>query len=427
MSQPSRLFAVLSKYGSIVLRARVLFIIVMLCALALKLIGSVVVPASFELQEVFRMATSQGQAGGPWVFVENQMLSLWKMITSSPTLPSSWWSSPPLATSADIKLLLLLLRLPALLFDVAMAGAVYLLAVTMFHSVERARLASLLWFLNPYTFLAVEALGVPDIAAALFTAAACILIIRGRVTLSAVALAIGTALKLYPFLLLPAFLLFKTDTPKTWLGRVALPTLPILGLAGYLLWVMPHGFSIDALTNYTGVTTPLTELFTFVPGSRISLVMMALVGIYFAAYAMARHVRIPVTDLVLSFLLVYFTFSDPYPQYFLWALPFLVLDITQNHRRAILWVLALVFLIGDWFIASGGFLTPSRYSFLLFNVDTFSALNHFLKDTFTRVFIFSFLQAGLFGVTFVYAIVIARGWFLSLLPTGKEKNLAGEQ
>jgi hypothetical protein len=190
---------------------------------------------------------------------------------------------------------------------------------------------------------------------------------------------------------------------------------------------MPGGFSAPALTNYSSVTQSVRELFLQMPGARLSLATMALVVLYFAIYAAARFTNPSISELIMPILLVFFAFSDPFPQYFVWVLPFLALDIAlrgSRSRVALLFTLT-VLLFADWFIASQGFLTPGGYSLLLFplnksNMPSYSVVvSGFLKDPAVMGLVYPLLQAALYATMLVYALEIVRGWFK---PSGLEMN-----
>lgn len=392
----------------------------MTCACAAKIAGSFYVPVSSELQEIFLMAIGQIQGGGPWAYVESLMLSLWQWISASSTTPYGWWQKDPLTISNNIRLLILLMRLPAFVSDLAIAGVLYYAVGALFSkSISRAQLASLLWFLNPYTFFAIEALGVPDVATAFLTVLAALLIARGRVVLSGLVLAVGMGLKLYPILLLPAFLVFGMQKPSRRLVKILLAVLPFVGFIFYLQWLMPGGFSPAALVDYSSVTQSMRELFLHMPGAQLSLSTMALIALYFATYAAAGFAKPAINDLVIPILLVFLAFTDPYPQYYVWVLPFLVLDIAlhRNKLRIGLLFAMMTFLFADWFIWSAGLLTPTGYSLLLVplkggNMPWYSAaISGFLKAPAVTSLLFALIQAGLYAITFIYALEIVRGWF----------------
>jgi hypothetical protein len=376
--------------------------------LALLLLGggtraliSIVVPVSFDLRDIFLMATGQIQLTGPWILVESLMVSVWKLATHTSSIPLGWWNTPPSLMPIDFQLLSLLLRLPALASDLAVAIVLYVM-VARTSSTRNALLASALWFLNPYTFLAVEMLGVPDVAAALLVVLASLLMLHKRNVLSAVAFAGGVALKLFPIFLLPAFLILPSGVRDKGRQYEALwVLLALLGFLGYFVWASPEG--ISALVEYSPVTQPLTALFTALPGTRISIPAIALIIMYSWTYEFGRRQGLLISELLLPILLVYLTFSNPPFQYFVWVLPFLVLDIMLVEGKHVsLFAGLIVILLVDGFFSTQGFLAPNGYSLFLFQPQ-----RQILPGS---SFLLSLLNAALYATTFIYALEIVRGW-----------------
>ena len=398
------------------LRNRNLWLALLVCIAVGKLFLTAVVPPSYDLRDIYFLATTQITVV-PWIFVESAMIGVWKAVAHPNSIPLGWYTTSPFSMPIETRFLLLLLRFPVFASDIACLAILYRV-VSVLWTAERARLASLLWFLNPYTFLAAESLAVPDIAVVFFTLLAFLLMVRGRAVFSSLALGIGVALKLYPILLVPAFLAFAlTDPRHTRWAKAALVLLPLTGLGGYLAWAMPQGLSEGAMLNYDPVSQPMTALFSAIPGSRVSLVAIVLVILYYATFKFAKGKQIPLNSLVSPIFLLTYTFSDPAPQYFLWVIPFLTIDVAFGGRARRAGLTAMLsFVLAVWFMVSAGFLTPSGYSFLLFplqgrNLPEYSvAITTFLNGSFAFLLTLV-LQAALHSTTLVYAIEVFRGWF----------------
>lgn len=396
------------------------FVMLMATVAALKLLLSALIPASSELAAIALDTTIETRkaAGGPWTALDAQIISFWRSLFTGSTV-QNWWQASPITMTMDLRLLSLLIRLPAFALDIAIAVCLYLTA-TKIGSSTQARLASLIWFLNPYVFFAAEILGVPDLAATCLTVIASLLLIFRRTALGALALAAGIWLKLFPILLLLPLVHYLEIHDTRYRSRILLIGFALLGFIAYLSWVFYSGSaSLSALMDYTPVTQPVKVLFEFTPGGRISSATFALVIIYFAVFRFARNSNLHVSDMVLPVLLVYYALSDPLPQYFLWALPFLTLDVVLAKRRhIILLVTMLAVLFGVWFILSSGFATPSGYSLLLVPLNGSDlpwysqAMLSFLQNETTAVLLFPLLSATLFATYLIYALEIVRGWFL---------------
>ena len=402
---------------SVFLRDRTAFLLLMVGTASFKLWLSGFAPATDSLREMLRFVGVSSSLG-PWIALDALIYGLWRSVTLSNATAAIWWATPPTAMSSDLRLLSLLLRLPSFVFDVGIAITLYLL-VRERATTRQARLVSLLWFLNPYGILAIEMLGVPDVAVSFLTVLAVAFFHKKRILLGSVCIAAGIGIKLYPILLLPPILFYcRRELEIQRRSRLALVCLSFLGLAGYLTWVFQLGSAlvIYVLTEYTPVTQPTGALFEYIMATRISPAAVALVLLYFVVWLLGRTHQI--TDLILPVFLVYLTFSNSYPQYYVWAMPFLMLDIVLLKRHHLSLLSALVALVlGSWFISSKGFLTPSGYSLLLIplqgsNLPWYSqAVRSFLESSATNSLLTPLLHAALGATTFIYAIEIIRFWF----------------
>jgi hypothetical protein len=391
----------------------------MIAAAVIKLSAAALVPSSFELQEVILMTVGREGGSGPWVALENEMVLLWMWLTSSVNLPIDWSRAVPFVKpNGEISLLLALTRLPAFLTDVATTVVLYLVVVRSSSSAERARLAALVWFLNPYTIFAIELLAVPDILAAFMTLLATVLVLYKKPVLSALPLAVGIAVKFYPVLLVPVFLIVcLPKVRRKRLFAMAYAVFMSLGLIGYFNWAS-SGLPISALINYSPTVQPMDSIFNTFPGTRISLVTVVLVVTYVATYLSVRRSQLNPAIAVLATILMYFAFSDPYPQYLLWSLPFLVFDLTYSKRHGVLLTALVGLQLADWFFMSDGFLTPSGYSMLLFalkgqNLAPYSlSIGMFLNQF--GDFAVDIASTLLYAISLIYVVDVIRYWFSSI-------------
>ena len=175
---------------------------------AIKLWFSSVTPASFDLQNMTAILNPTFQ-NSPWMILERQIFNSWKLATASTDMDAAkWWLTPPGEMTPDLLLLALLFRLPTFLADIGVSLALYLVTMKATQSTELSRLSCLVWFLNPYSFLAAELLGVPDIAVAFLTVLTMLFLRFRRILPAGLCLALAIGLKLYPILLVPVMVLF---------------------------------------------------------------------------------------------------------------------------------------------------------------------------------------------------------------------------
>jgi hypothetical protein len=386
-------------------------------AAVVKALVSLVAPASYPLKDI--VAWIEGSVAlGPWIALDAQIYQFWRSLTMSSVPAATWWLTPPSAMPSDLQLLSFLLRLPSLVLDACVVIALYIL-VAKYGSSRQARFASLLWFLNPYTVLAVEMLAVPDIASTFLTVLSVVFLYRQRAVAASLFLAAGIAIKLYPILLLPPILVYcRSRLRISRRSELALVCVSMLGLAGYLLWDFQLGarLVVYVLTEYTPLTQPMSALFEHIVATSISPVAVALIVLYFSIWLLGKQASI--SDTILPTFLIYYVFSDPYPQYYVWALPFMILDIALLRRRHLVILILFLTAIGaDWFLSSAGFLTPSGYSLLLFplsgqNLPWYSqAVGSFLRSSATSVLLVPLLYSGMAALTFIYALEVIHQWF----------------
>jgi len=411
----------------LLIRSKRVFLATVVAISTLKLLLSALVPASYDLRDIVNLFYQPKAPLGPWVPLYPPLYLPWIPREAINT----WLVAQPITNSIDVLVLSLLFRLPIFAFDIATLCMVYYTG-TKLGTPEMARLASLIWYLNPYSLLSVELVGVPDVVVAfLITSAVCFTISR-RLLPAAAVIALGIFFKFIPLVLaFPIFLAISTRTFSR--KRFALAAgITLVGLVGYLGWVLPSGLAF--LTDYSPVTQPIP----FIIGPPIVMGVSYSYTINEATFGMIsfycllvffakRDALIPIS---LSTLMAYYLFANYllaslHPQYFIWALPLIALDLVFVSRsRAILatafYALAFVY----WFLVSYSFLTPSGYSLFMIPLSASNPPSYVLQlrsffenNQLLNVIILPLVFSSLFASTLIYAIDAARSWFA--LPTSK--------
>lgn len=180
-----------------------------------------------------------------------------------------------------------------------------------------------------------------DIVPVLFTVMSVALLLRGRFQLASFTLAVSVMFKWYPVVLLPVFLAYSYSTDKRldWrmiltfgltVGLIALPTLLLVGLDGFLV---PYLFHLGRGVNRESIVF-LVEVFMisagfFTPPVKFvvyNLFLLLQVGLPFSAFLLKVRGKSNLlawsTAAILSFMLFAKYYS---PQWLLWILPFLIL------------------------------------------------------------------------------------------------------
>jgi hypothetical protein len=412
-----RLIAPIRSLLSFFLQNRIAYFALFAVAAAIKLILSALAPASFEL-ETWQLF---GFYASPWVVIEGGLFQLWGILTSSTISLEVWSTTGPWAMQGDLRLLSLLLRLPAFASDVMMAVVLYLAATEFTGKPHLGRLSSLIWFLNPFTLFAAELLAVPDVLVALLTLVSMLYLAREKTLFSSVTLFCAIALKLYPIILLPAILIYMHRYSGMKRRSQLWPIVcAFLGVVAYLSWLLwASRLTVDYFTIYTPVSQPFAVLAYFSSNIPLSVAMGALTVVYLLAWYFGDDSSSTgyLVHLFSVVLLTYFIFSDFFAQYFIWVLPFITLDITLfSRRRFALLAVLLLFLFVTWFLKSGALVTPSGYSLLMIPLEgpglpSYSiATQRFLQAGLTKFVLLTLSEDAMYAFALVYVLLVVSHW-----------------
>jgi hypothetical protein len=147
--------------------------------------------------------------------------------------------------------------------------------------------------------------------------------------------------------------------------------------------------------------------------------MAALVVVYFLALYFGEDSNPSgyIIHLVTVVLLTYFVFSEFHPQYFIWVLPFITLDVALfSRRRLLLLVIFQLSVFCAWFIDSTGLATPSGYSLLLFPIEgtdlpAYSiAIQQFFRSAVTQFVLASLIQDIMYAFALIYVLAVVSHW-----------------
>jgi len=255
-----------------------------------------------------------------------------------------------------------ILKSPILIFDVLVAFIVYEITSTLMKKRKLAEKAALLWFLNPCSIWISGAWGMMDSLPVLFTLASVFFILKKRVELSSFCLALAVGSKLYPILLLVPITVFLLKTSKPMAKRINFAKFYLIFGAATFILFLPYLPRVGSYTaSLVGVTT--TGSFTFgltywsilhYAPTLIGVASYASVGIFVALLAVVSwkiskfsFKRKPSFDLVAAMfaciLVIYLSVVLVCPQYFMWALPFIViLYVSGRIHKGVFWVLSIM-------------------------------------------------------------------------------------
>jgi dolichyl-phosphate-mannose-protein mannosyltransferase len=394
---------------SAVVRSRRAFFCFVIIISALKLALSAVAPASYDLRDIVTLVASNHPLIGPWIVLYPPLYS---PLNSTLNQLESWYAATPPAMGLNMQLISLLFRMPIFGLDLAIGGVLYY-TVRRMGSPSQGRLASLIWFANPYSFLGTELLGVPDVLATFFVVVAISLLISRRPIWSGIFLALGICTKFYPILLMPPLLIFACSAGVSRRHRLAIFGLSLVGLFCYLSWILPFGTRY--LTQYSPVTQPIpmflgsyvTNTYGFV---FVLILFYGLLGLF------ARKTNDPFGTLLSTFL-VFYVVSSPYPQYLVWAMPLMAIDVCLHRSRGALFIAFCSLAFIQWFLVSPALITPSGYSLLMipFTGDRLPwysvAIGHLLDTPVVDNLLLPIVSSCLVGIIVFYAVDLSRNWF----------------
>jgi hypothetical protein len=248
--------------------------------------------------------------------------------------------------STPAYLLLILMKLPILLFDLITGLVAYLIVRRTTGSGSMAAGAFLLWYLNPYNFYVISwgNGGTFDVIPAAVVLMAVLFANQRRWASAAICLSAATILRIFPIVLFPFFMIYALRdgyrAPARFififLGLLALAILPPAFLTGSLSTLANSILSIPVatpwvLTYYTGI--PLIAF--------LSLTAFALLV---QLYIVVRYWRTSaqVTNWILVALLAFLTVTYHEPYHFIWVIPLLTIYCAINRSALPLFVLTCV-------------------------------------------------------------------------------------
>ena len=380
---------------------------------AAKFVLSAIEPASFDIRDIIGLAGSSRNPVGPWIALYPPLYIQF----ANATQLQSWLLTPPSSIGANGLLISLTFRLPVLAFDLATAVILYCTAKRLASPTE-GRIASLIWLANPFSLFCIELVGVPDVVATFLVLLAFGLLVHQRPIFSGIAIGLGIWVKLFPILLIPPLLLYAQLNGISRKHQATILCVAMLGLVAYLSSVLPFGSYY--MTSYTPVTQPMPFLagISAVNGSAFVLILFyCILGLFIRRNEKLLALLIPT-------FMVYYAASNPYPQYFIWALPLMVIDVVLVKRsRAILFALFNTLAFAQWFFTSSGFLTPSGYSLLLIPLGGdilpwYSRVVTSLLESYSSILLLPLVSSGLYACILIYAVDVARSWFGSSSDKG---------
>jgi hypothetical protein len=378
-------------------------------------------PMSLDLAyAVHQTLVGSVQGRTPYGIFIKTMIAFWTTIpVDHPSLLMNW-TVDIFQPSLGLYLLVFLLKFPLLVLDVLTAVVIYRVALNAGVGEHKAKLAFFLWFLNPYVVLTNEMWGTVEILPTflLVLAFGSLQTKRSRIW-SALTYAGATAVKLFPFILLPVFL-------SVYRPRKKLSTLFVLacalGVSSYFAWIYLAGYNPwFQLKQYDLFTQSFDEyvLSATRGAGAVGLATIALIIMYVLIAERWPRDQAVTFDGALLIMLVFFGLSSWFPQSLIWLIPFLVLDAAIRNRSIRYLIILLSSALFFDIIAFHQYFTANGNAFFFV-----PASNHILKTAVAAYETFAKTNAVvLFGGPFARALFFATCMIYSLKIIEKRTRL----
>ncbi len=297
---------------------------------------------------------------------------------------------------------LFVMKLPILLFD--FLAAMLLIALA---PIGRKRLAAALWLLNPFSIYAIYFFGQFDIIAAFFVLLSIYLWRKNKLTFAYGILGLAAAVKVFPLLLLPIFLIYDgRSILKKISGVISFAVVFLLCLAPILTSVVAlKSVFLSNLTN--GLFKASIEL-----GGGKSLPIFLVAYLLILGVLLLNYIKKPLLESVVFIVLaLLLTLSNFHPQWMVWLMPLLVLLLV---KKVIGWVETLVFLIaylGVSLLIDDKFVGLGTLKAINQSFDSIPSIRLFVDKVGLGAQIQSLLSALLVVCTGLFSFQIFRGNF----------------
>jgi hypothetical protein len=229
---------------------------------------------------------------------------------------------PGILGNLQLNFLLLVLKLPYLLFDV---GIAFLLS-KLFKDPKNKFLVFTVWMFNPINLYATYMMGQFDVIPTFFAVLALYFAVKkDKYLLSAFFLGLGASFKIFPFL----FLVPLAFLHEKWLDRIKIVGVGILTYSATILpFLRSSGFRATALV--AGQTTKSLYPKIDISGGEAILLFPAFLIFFYVLFLYRQNLREFLWQKFFIVILLFFIFTHYHPQWFVWVTPFLIIDLIKS-------------------------------------------------------------------------------------------------
>ncbi|HET7098851.1 MAG TPA: glycosyltransferase family 87 protein [Patescibacteria group bacterium] len=238
--------------------------------------------------------------------------------------------SNSVVTNSNIFKYLILLKLPLLAMDIAIA----FLLMRFFETREDKEKAFIFWLFNPFTIIIIYAFSNIDIFSVSLTLLSFLMIKKEKLILASFLLGIAAGFKLYPLLFVPFLFLSGRNLKE----KMLLSVIPLVTFGLVIFPFVSPAFFQSALVS--GLTTGIFMS---------DFAVLALSLLFF--YAVLIDKKINTFNYWIILFLIIFSFALFHIQWLLWIAPFLTILAVKNLKLS--WVIIILSILA--------FLVPMLY------------------------------------------------------------------
>lgn len=231
----------------------------------------------------------------------------------------------------QIFLHLVLAKIPYLAFDFLIGYLFY----NLFTDKKNKILSLVFWVFNPVNLYTTYMIGQFDIIPTFFVIWSLYLVMKAptdstekRIYLSSLLLGIGGSFKIFPLLFLVPLLTLLNK----WNERIICF---LLGISVYLITILPFlgskGFRITALATNQIFKSFYAQI--SISGGESIILFLALLGFFYLIFLFRSTNKDLLWQRFLIIILLFFSFTHYHPQWFLWLMPFLILEIIYTKFK----------------------------------------------------------------------------------------------
>lgn len=240
-------------------------------------------------------------------------------------------------THPEIYRILFLFKAPYLVFDFACA----FLLLHILSDRKKGLIAFIFWMVNPVSIFVVYIFGRFEPLHLFFVLLSLYFIKKNRSALALLTLGIAVTVRIYPVMLLVPFaiILGRNFGRRVWLG--------FLGFVPWIILQIPNVITKSRLEFGIAADSPFSRIFfglkfdfLYFDAIYVFVVGYVLIVLY-GGYRLDRSFK-SLRRMGLAVLLLFFALCYFHPQFFMWIMPFLVLELVEDRRFIGLYAMQVV-------------------------------------------------------------------------------------